>query len=1503
MSAYTINEGQTVNLSLNTTNFGVTNSGTVPYSIAGTGITSGDISIPLTGNINVTNGVGTLSFTVLADTTTEGGETLTVTCNPVGYQCNSVNFSILDTSTTPVSYTLNTNKSVVNEGDSFSVTMQATANVTATIPYTVTGINAADISNGTPLTGNFVFSNSNTATIQFQLANDVTVNEGTETLVITAGGMTRNVTVNDTSYAPVSYSLTSSADAVNEGGSVSFTFTAVNLPSDITCGYTIAGNGITSADLSGAPLTGSFTTVGGTKTIGPFTIAADAATEGDETFQFIVNGISGVDLRRSVVIRDTSQTPTVYSIASDKSIMNEGESVTFTFYSSTPKIVSFVVNGVSPSDVTSGALSGTLNITSGSASHSIALANNNFTDGDRQINFVVTTPDNQGFSSIVTVRDTSKTKETTAIWVRRAVNNSMLANETTDRWVVYDFIPNNLPSDIEHWWRSYIALSVQNVNGTKLQSDFELDECKVFNGSFGGAIGVGGELLGVMSHTSGSGLGQFSFTVDSATLNSVQTCHIVLKIKQDGLTEDVETFFMRASLGSRTFDSSEFTVIDSSTTVIPEISVTSDKEIIAEGQTVKITASTFNSGSTVPYLWSAPITYTIANIAATDVNIPLTGTLTQGANGIAELFITALDDKNYGEGTERFQVYITFPNGESRNLTIGITDSTPDIVPTDAVVNVARGGVGLSEALAKTMHHSTYTYIVDIPAAQTGLFEYVFDFSGEPSDVTGREYITNEQKTLSQNQLVVNVGGAAVSKVEVDGSPLLSSDSRVEQAFNTIGMNTTSKYRCSIFIPKWDSNPLTLFFALQWKHTMWEEYFGNVGTVSATSTEAPAQVVTLRPGDGNLSRYNSSANAAWGWLSRRNKVNFSSVSTADVTGLNGSGQLPNGIVPGVTLQALTGEQLGATVNGASFVPSYGFSYNPADFLLAPKLAGGLAYTFIVPLFPANPEVSSMVKVHPDLLNNFRSSTSELVVTYSLFKLSYSNIGTQLTGGGDVNFLAGSAISSTEIVDFSKYAVYYLVNVALDINAAKNTFGTTDMSVLQGKINSYMNSNPNCLSVTYNISSGQVSDSYGGTLPFTINTSSWQFIINNDPVAQTFFVDRVSSNEGCFVKSVDVFFKKKSSSVPVTLQLRPVVNGYPSSNTVLPFGAVTLAADNIIASSTPDVTKYTRFEFSDPVYLPPGEYSVVMITNTTEYETYVAELGGFRLDDTSKRISTQAYTGSFFESQNGSTWSANQNVDLMFRINRCSFKSSGSVLMIPDNDVQSMPVDLFYVGGEMLDFAATNVDMSYNVANTGFKPYMYETNQPVDTRVTIPGRNNGTAYNSPIVFKADVKTTNDYISPVLDTERISGVYVNNIVNSTATNETLPQGGTAYAKYLTRRVTLDKNFYAQDLRVLMAASVPSECNVRVFYKVLPVEDNATPFDLQPYYEMVPEYSQTVVPGTFGEVKFKPSFVDSNGTPSCLENDGYFSSFVIKVVMESSDTTKVPLIRDLRVMALDL
>ncbi len=165
----------------------------------------------------------------------------------------------------------------------------------------------------------------------------------------------------------------------------------------------------------------------------------------------------------------------------------------------------------------------------------------------------------------------------------------------------------------------------------------------------------------------------------------------------------------------------------------------------------------------------------------------------------------------------------------------------------------------------------------------------------------------------------------------------------------------------------------------------------------------------------------------------------------------------------------------------------------------------------------------------------------------------------------------------------------------------------------------------------------------------------------DPVAQSFFVD---STNGMFITSCQLYFSSKSSATPVQVQIRTMVNGYPSQ-TIVPFGQVFVDAADVNISS--DASEATTFTFPSPVFLKENtEYCFVAKSNDDTYTIYTAKMGQKTLDG-NRLISKQPYFGGMFKSQNGSTWTAEQNEDVKFILNRASFteNTTGTVHLVND----------------------------------------------------------------------------------------------------------------------------------------------------------------------------------------------------------------------------------------------
>ena len=173
----------------------------------------------------------------------------------------------------------------------------------------------------------------------------------------------------------------------------------------------------------------------------------------------------------------------------------------------------------------------------------------------------------------------------------------------------------------------------------------------------------------------------------------------------------------------------------------------------------------------------------------------------------------------------------------------------------------------------------------------------------------------------------------------------------------------------------------------------------------------------------------------------------------------------------------------------------------------------------------------------------------------------------------------------------------------------------------------------------------------------------------DPVAETLLIDKEG---GIFAKSVDLFFKSISTTIPVRVTIRTTLNGTPTQRIVPGADKILYPTDIVSNPSTfanATAATATNFAFDYPVYLAQDtEYAIVITSQSDDYEVWIAEMGGFDVTDVSTRITKQPYNGVFFSSANASTWTPEQSKDLKFKLNRAKFKTGQTNKITFTNDV-------------------------------------------------------------------------------------------------------------------------------------------------------------------------------------------------------------------------------------------
>lgn len=428
----------------------------------------------------------------------------------------------------------------------------------------------------------------------------------------------------------------------------------------------------------------------------------------------------------------------------------------------------------------------------------------------------------------------------------------------------------------------------------------------------------------------------------------------------------------------------------------------------------------------------------------------------------------------------------------------------------------------------------------------------------------------------------------------------------------------------------------------------------------------------------------------------------------------------------------------------------------------------------------------------------------------------------------------------------------------------------------------------------------------------------------DPVAQTFLIDPLVYPNGVCLSSVDLFFKGKSSTLPVNIQIRPTVNGYPSSSTIIPFSEVYKSPSAVSVSD--DGQTPTAFTFSTPVYLAPGEYALTVLSNSDDYTVWVSEVGQNEIVS-GLPITSQPYPGSLFKSQNSSTWTAEQAMDLKFKIKRCVFSETEATVEYVYNETSdNIPaaltnycgVTVYRPNWTAITPAATTLSAKSQVdAGTQFT---VQNNQnyvlPIKTAIVA---------GDPFTLTLTISSTNDAVSPMIDSERVSGLYIFNIIKKVtdiykdqyeqrySTKGLTDSSKLTDFRYITKRVNLQEGFESDNIDVYFAARLPYDSDLRVYVKTQSPNDN-TSFDKIPYEKMVihPDYAIPYGSAT-GSAQYVSTsdddYVDlrfTRGPSSAYMTSGItgqstFHSFQIKVVGYGSNSySVVPSIKGIKAIA---
>ena len=514
-------------------------------------------------------------------------------------------------------------------------------------------------------------------------------------------------------------------------------------------------------------------------------------------------------------------------------------------------------------------------------------------------------------------------------------------------------------------------------------------------------------------------------------------------------------------------------------------------------------------------------------------------------------------------------------------------------------------------------------------------------------------------------------------------------------------------------------------------------------------------------------------------------------------------------------------------------------------------------------------------------------------------------------------------------------------------------------------------------------------------------TSLGYTLNKHSVAQSFFIDETN---GVYVTKIQLFFSAKDANLPVHLELRPMVNGVPSSFEIIPGSQVTVNSSDVATSA--DATSATTFQFVEPIFLNgQTDYAISINAATSTYKIWVAEVDQFVTGGTEKKINRQPVSGSLFLSSNNVTFTASQNEDLCFKLFTASFTKSPGVVKLTNPDLGrrklivdpltctsgSSTIRVSYinsglqVGQTVLIQGATtmggistaNLNGARDIVKVDWTGFTYAAggsassdaigggsdvtvsrnipysvmfpnlayiqpkttliNGSVKTTTAKSYAGDETAFqkdgsfstirfnqnnfligrrlvandsaehaemsgNKSFEMQVNMSTRDSSVSPMIDLQRTSVTFIDNLIDkqdSSSTtgfnvpiafaNETTKIGSSA-AKHLTRVIQLETD--AVGLKIILSANKPAEADFQVFFRTATSDEdiNDKGFSLVASENTPPSDNNTNV---FREYRYLA------GGPGGDLNA--FNKFQVKIVFRSTNQTRVPRIRELRVIAL--
>lgn len=309
-----------------------------------------------------------------------------------------------------------------------------------------------------------------------------------------------------------------------------------------------------------------------------------------------------------------------------------------------------------------------------------------------------------------------------------------------------------------------------------------------------------------------------------------------------------------------------------------------------------------------------------------------------------------------------------------------------------------------------------------------------------------------------------------------------------------------------------------------------------------------------------------------------------------------------------------------------------------------------------------------------------------------------------------------------------------------------------------------------------------------------------------------------------------------------------------------------------------------------------------VSNTTSGASGVLETSSY--DGANSILELKDSNGLFAVGQNVSTYSGSATAEI-YKIDDYRY----SVVNFEPSFIKFNRTNINF---SMLSYSNTGVSGSF-VTIDPESDYYFTSERKLFSRSNEILDHSGNRTNR---LQSTLRTSSDYVSPIIDLERTHSLLIDSTINNDATDETNATGGNLYNKYISKIVTLDENQDAEDMKVILTSYRPPSTDVKVWVKIKHSEDSDL-FDSRPWIELersfegnilyssisdrndFKEYEYTIpssyLTGSLGEVQYTQSNTNIVFT-------GY-RQFSIKIGLLGTNSAVLPKVADLRVIALQV